>query len=428
MGIDQMTEQFRTKGRSSSTSQRSEGRARAPTDLTEYSANSDEIFALSTKDDDSKDQLDRSEQIRSWELEAQKLIARAPSRKREKLQKVHDNWVQLYEVSFKDYVKFMSDAFSLPSNSDLDQSRNSYYDMFDDEDEEGDNREINRSSPEDTDLSKWSDSQWYNLFARCMVQNPPLMSSATASAISRAIRASTRHPAVERFLVWIKPMDFAPIGRFSHIFIPNYVYVPTEILTQLKKITLRVTDVHYHILWYQLYRARRTAAEAYQLQHKELKPSEWIEASPWVHILEDVKVAKPSYTEHLDVLQNRSAIQNTPFATLHSTARSVIYDRFFHPLERLIAMDMPLHKRLIKALSSDDETDNLVTILTKLAGLPGLPDHVRAAYNVKNLSTVRHFHSSAFTPLRATQTPPHRMVPRTKMIPGDKETSVYDND
>jgi hypothetical protein len=146
-----------------------------------------------------------------------------------------------------------------------------------------------------------------------------------------------------------------------------------------------------------------------------------------VHILEDVKVAKPSFTEHLDVLQNRSAIQNTPFATLHDTARSVIYDRFFCPLERLIATDMLLHKRLIKALSSDDETNNLVTILTKLAGLPGLPEHVRAAYIVENMSTVRHLHLSAFTPLRATQTPPHRMVPCTKLIAGNRETSVYGN-
>jgi hypothetical protein len=40
---DQLTEQIRTEGRSRSTSQRSEGRATAPTDLTEYSANSDEI-------------------------------------------------------------------------------------------------------------------------------------------------------------------------------------------------------------------------------------------------------------------------------------------------------------------------------------------------------------------------------------------------
>jgi hypothetical protein len=95
--INQLTEQIRTKGRSRSTSQRSKGQAMAPTDLTEYSANSDEIrniFALSAKHYDSKDQLDHSEQIRRWELEAQKLIARAPSRKRDKLQKVHDNWVQ----------------------------------------------------------------------------------------------------------------------------------------------------------------------------------------------------------------------------------------------------------------------------------------------------------------------------------------------
>jgi hypothetical protein len=137
-----LTEQIHTDGRSRSTSQRSEGRATAPTDLTEYSANSDKIqkiFALSAKPDDSTEPLDRSEQIRRWELEAQKLIARAPSRKRDKLQKVHDNWARSYEVSFRDYVKFMSDAFSLLSNSDLDQSRNSDYDMFDDEDEEGDN-------------------------------------------------------------------------------------------------------------------------------------------------------------------------------------------------------------------------------------------------------------------------------------------------
>ena len=71
---------------------------------------------------------------------------------------------------------------------------------------------------------------------------------------------------------------------------------------------------------------------------------------------------------------------NTPFATLHGMARSVVYDRFFRPLERLIATDMPLQERLLKALSSDVNTNNLATIFTKLAGLPGLPDHVRAAY------------------------------------------------
>jgi hypothetical protein len=147
-----------------------------------------------------------------------------------------------------------------------------------------------------------------------------------------------------------------------------------------------------------------------------------------VHILEDAKVAKPCFTEHLDVLQNRSAIQITSFATLHGTARSVIYDRFFGPLERLIATDMPLHERLLKALSSNIETDNLAKIFTKLAGLPGLPDHMRASYIVGNMSTVRHLHSSAFTPLRLTQTPPHRMLPRTKVIPGDRQFSVYGND
>jgi hypothetical protein len=263
-----------------------------------------------------------------------------------------------------------------------------------------------------------------------MVPNPPRLRNATASVLtlSRAIRAHTRHPTAEGFIDWIAAEDFGIHGRFNHVFIPNYVYLSPDILTAIGKVTLNVTDVHYHLIWQKLYRARQAAAAAYQLQHKELKPHEWIEASPWVNILEDVQVAKPCFTEHLDVLQNRSAIQKTPFSTLHGTARSVIYDRFFRLLERLIAIDMPLHKRLLKALSSDTETDNLAKIFTKLAGLPGLPDHVRAAYVVEHMSGFRHLHSSAFTPLRATQTPPYRMVPQTKVIAGDKEFSVYGND
>jgi hypothetical protein len=273
----------------------------------------------------------------------------------------------------------MSDAFSLPSNSDLDQSRNSDYDMFDDEDEEGNNRHtVNHSSPDKTDPNTWSDKQWYNLFASSMVPNSPLMSDATASVqtLTKAIRAHTRHPAAERFINWISAEDFGINGRFNHVFIPNHVYLPADILTAIGKVTLNVTDVHYHLIWQKLYKARRAAATAYQLQHTELKPHEWIEASPWVNILEDVQVAKPCFTEHLDVLQNRSAIQKTPFATMHGTARSVIYNRFFRPLERLIAIDMPLHEKLIKAFSSDTKTDNLAKIFTKLAGLPGLLDHV----------------------------------------------------
>jgi hypothetical protein len=84
----------------------------------------------------------------------------------------------------------MSDAFLLPSNLDLDQSRTSDYDMLDEEDE-GDDREIYHSSPQVTDLSIRSDNQWHYYFARSMIQKPPLLSCATASAITKAIRAST---------------------------------------------------------------------------------------------------------------------------------------------------------------------------------------------------------------------------------------------
>jgi hypothetical protein len=47
------------------------------------------IFVQSEKD--SQDPEDHSDQIRLWELEAKKLIAQAPSQKRDRLQKVCDN-------------------------------------------------------------------------------------------------------------------------------------------------------------------------------------------------------------------------------------------------------------------------------------------------------------------------------------------------
>jgi len=84
---------------------------------------------------------------------------------------------------------------------------------------------------------------------------------------------------------------------------------------------------------------------------------------------------------------------------------------------------MPLHERLIKVLSSNDKTNSLDKLFTKLPGLPGLPDYTRAAYIVKKMSTVRHFHFSAFTPLRAMQTLPHGMVPRIKLATSRRETS-----
>jgi hypothetical protein len=34
------------------------------------------------------------------------------------------------------------------------------------------------------------------------------------------------------FLDSIKEEDFLPMGRFCHIFIPNYIYVPPEVLQE----------------------------------------------------------------------------------------------------------------------------------------------------------------------------------------------------
>jgi hypothetical protein len=106
------------------------------------------------------------------------------------------------------------------------------------------------------------------------------------------------------FLYSIKEQDFLPMGQFCHIFIPNYVYVPPEVLHEYG-LDMDYRSVKFSVLWTHLYQARtlacHTATETMDLRdvlsqlHHDL---------PWIQLLRSSNVPKTFPFDDLDVLHN----------------------------------------------------------------------------------------------------------------------------
>jgi hypothetical protein len=185
------------------------------------------------------------------------------------------------------------------------------------------------------------------------------------------------------------------MGRFCHIFIPNYVYVPPEVLQEYG-LDIDLRSVEFSVVWRRLYRARTLACTTVtdtidlsdvmaQLRHDV----------PWIQILRSNNVQKTFPFDDLDVLQYATAAQRG-FRELHSLTNRQIYDCFIRPLERLVAIDMPLTNRLRWAFTCKDETDDLVTILLQLAGLPDTPVGLSSRFMIEELSKIRALRSADF--------------------------------
>jgi hypothetical protein len=111
--------------------------------------------------------------------------------------------------------------------------------------------------------------------------------------------------------------------------------------------------------------------------------------------LRSSNVLKTFPFDDLDILQYATAAKRG-FKELHSLTNRQIYDCFIRPLERLAAIDMPLTNRLRWAFTCKDGTDDLVTILLQLAGLPDTPIGLSSRFMIEELSKIRALRSADF--------------------------------
>jgi hypothetical protein len=152
----------------------------------------------------------------------------------------------------------------------------------------------------------------------------------------------------------IKVEDFMPNGRLSHIYIPNYVYVPlmaAEIITGLRSIESK----NINILWRRMHQARGRAAILLNMVNNIWEESRKADPLPdltsiWRKVLKQSKPKENPFT-NIDKLQHVKAHvkinQGDIFILQDQSAKTRdLYDLFIRPMENLFACDMPMSENL----------------------------------------------------------------------------------
>ena len=160
--------------------------------------------------------------------------------------------------------------------------------------------------------------------------------------------------------------DFLRTGRFNHIHLPIYPYVPPYIIDSLG-ISTPLTSATTLDIWSQCHNKRREASKAIftagMRSPDQTHTPEWMPKNiPWITLLQDISTTKTFPFDDLDIIQYQNAwLKHGPNADRLN--QQEIYDYFFRPLERLFSYNMPLSKLLFEACQSKEASDKLATTL-----------------------------------------------------------------
>ena len=213
--------------------------------------------------------------------------------------------------------------------------------------------------------------------------------------------------------------DFIPGQRFSRMFIPNYVHLPSTMAT-----TMRLEDVvsliHIqHIIWSRLQAAHR---EAYQNFHinklsnvttplEQLKDSK-LQSEFYVPItIPDCLIAQQS---HARIYEKRQGGASKLY-------RAEFYDLFIRPLEFLVGRGMPMHRLLLEAAYDFAERCNLFKLLLEFSGHSidmDIPCDIHWFFS--EITKIRHLHAYDLLPGQNLYSPP---LLRLEALPKSPEHS-----
>ena len=119
-------------------------------------------------------------------------------------------------------------------------------------------------------------------------------------------------------LMSIKAVDFLQAGRFSHLHIPKYVYVPAEIAAVLNVKQERIHS-HHVIIWRRLYVAHREAQSLV-----EADPGTWLQRAedledscPWISMLMDKTIVKSFDFDVIYMVQMAEANRTLKGSQIH---------------------------------------------------------------------------------------------------------------
>ena len=243
---------------------------------------------------------------------------------------------------------------------------------------------------------------WKQFFPTLMIHMPPCQARWLEEELLNY--GNVKMDVDAQILDSIEMDDFLPNGRFSHIHIPRYQYVPPEVLTILG-LPLQLSPYAFNSVWRRLYVHRFHAGFEFENVYDLSAHLRGIEDIPWIDLLRSSRIAKTFYFDALDIFQYAEAVRRG-FHQLHSLTNRQLYDWYFRPLERLMGLDMPMSTYFKWAISCRDGTDDLITILLKLAGLPVLPLSMTSKFVIEEMSKVRTLKAKDFTHTDPMDSPP----------------------
>ena len=192
----------------------------------------------------------------------------------------------------------------------------------------------------------------------------------------------------------INKESFMSGGKYAHLFIPQYPYVPMTILLDVKMSHI-YNGHNIQRLWTVCFKAREEALKATKQEYGPNTPEKDNHLSvPWLILLQDASIKKSFYHDILDIIQYQMAINRLQHKEITHIKPKEFYDMFFRPLERLYASNMPLRSQILPAYESHEGEMKLINFLSTLAGFQETPEHLSRFYIVDQISRLRTLRKS----------------------------------
>jgi len=181
------------------------------------------------------------------------------------------------------------------------------------------------------DLSR---EQYQSIIRTMAIKLPPL--KRTTWELETIKANTTLDPRIE--VPWVETHHFLPNGKFAHIYIPNYIYIPKDVF-KWSSIQLDIDTTSYAAFWRHLREAQNEAQKLIQtmIDHEQLR---CLFKTDHRKMLKG-QLPKTISTSRLDIIQHKQAHMEAQCIGWKKMKPTDIYDWFIRPIEKLFANDMP---------------------------------------------------------------------------------------
>jgi len=231
------------------------------------------------------------------------------------------------------------------------------------EDKEAEFRQIIQDEAKEKANDDLSQEQYQSIIRTMAIKLPPMKRTTWEL---EAIKANTiLDPRIE--VPWAEPHHFMTLGKFAHIYIPKYVYIPKGVFKK-SSIQLDVDNTSYTAFWRHL---REAQQEAQRLLHTMLDHEQLRSLYKTDHrkMLKG-QLPKTSHTSRLEIIQHNQAHIEAQRIRWKKMKPTDIYDWFIRPIEKLFTIDMPRGATLLRAMLYPQSAKHLLTFIKRYTGIP----------------------------------------------------------